>query len=644
MNAKRVVRDVAKVLGMSYSDADKLAKMIPDGPKVKLQNVLDTDEDFRKAYEKDAMIHKVIDMSLKLEGNPRDVSVHASGIVIASEPISKYIPMCDTKDKGMATMFDMVEIESLGMLKFDFLGLRNLTVIDDTINMIKRNYGTDIDISRIDFTDQKVYRTISSGNTVGIFQLEAKGMTEFMTKLKPTCFEDIIAGVSLYRPGPMDDIPTYLDNRRHPEDIRYACPELEPILKVTYGCTVYQEQVMEICRKLAGYSYGRADLVRRAMSKKKEKVMLEEKEYFVNGKLDENGNVEIPGCVRNGIDKKVAEDIYDGLISFAAYAFNKSHAAAYSMITYETAWLKTYYPSEFMAALMTNTGNLEHVDVFIKDAVKQKKRGKNEKIKVIPPHILYSTDKFEAMKNGNILFGLGSIKGVGESVAKEIAEIDRKPYRKTENPDILSFFEKLPKEAKNKRVMESLSKSGALNDFFGNSNTALLNYPDVLKKIKGKEDNKDQISMFDTGDIKEISSYKPDMLPEYPRKELLKNEREYLGTYLTGHPLSDYSDMIKRHQTYSIEELVKIRHASQAITFGLVTEVKKVFTRKGDKMAFVTVSSENNTELEVVVFPKAYKDCEQYLEEDNVITISGEVKDGKLLAGRIFIPDEFDKI
>ena len=431
MGAKRVVRDVAKVLGMPYSDADTLAKMIPDDPKITLEKVLETDDDFRKVYKADAKAREVIDMSLKLEGNPRDVSVHASGIVIASEPIAKYVPMCLTK-KGMATEFDMTEIESLGILKFDFLGLRNLTVIDDTIKTVKRNYGIDIDLSQIDFSDQKVYRMLSEGNTVGVFQLEAAGITEFFKELKPTKFEDIIAGVSLYRPGPMDSIPEYLENKNDPSKIKYVTPELAHMLDVTYGCLVYQEQVMQIVRDLAGYSYGRSDLVRRAMSKKKKDVMMKEKEYFINGKLDENGNVEIPGCIRNGISREAAEQIFSDMETFAQYAFNKSHAAAYSVITYQTAWLKTYYPSEFMAALMTNTDDLEHVDTFIKDAKKMKKRGTDENIKVIPPHILYSTDRFEAMKNGNILFGLASIKSVGEDAAKAIQNMHRDRRRQCE--------------------------------------------------------------------------------------------------------------------------------------------------------------------------------------------------------------------
>ena len=414
MKAKQAVRDVGRVLNVSYPETDAIAKAIPFSLKMTIDLALETSPELKAKYENEETTKKVIDMARAIEGMPRHASTHAAGVVISKDSIDEYVPLY-LADKGLSTQFNMTTIEELGLLKMDFLGLRNLTIIRDALEMIEADYEVTIDFSSMDYDDPAVYEMIASGNTQGIFQLESGGMTQFMKNLKPDCFEDIVAGISLYRPGPMASIPTYIDNKKHPGNIEYLHESLEPILSVTYGCLVYQEQVMQIVRDLGGYSYGRSDLVRRAMGKKKMDVMLQEKEYFINGKLDDDGNVEIAGCIRNGVPEKTAEEIFNQMVSFAEYAFNKSHAAAYAVVAYETGYLKAHYTVEFMAALMTSVmGDSDSIAKYMRNCTEMG-------IEVLPPDINESQKKFSVV-DGKIRFGLLGVKNVGEGAIDAIIE------------------------------------------------------------------------------------------------------------------------------------------------------------------------------------------------------------------------------
>ena len=414
MKAKQAVRDVGRVLNVSYPETDAIAKAIPFALKMTIDKALETSPELKAKYESEEITRKVIDMARAIEGMPRHASTHAAGVVISKESIDEYVPLY-LADKGLSTQFNMTTIEELGLLKMDFLGLRNLTIIRDALEMIEKNHGVKIDFSSMDYDDPKVYELIAGGNTGGIFQLESGGMTQFMKNLKPDCFEDVVAGISLYRPGPMASIPTYIENKKHPESIEYIHESLRPILSVTYGCLVYQEQVMQIVRDLGGYSYGRSDLVRRAMSKKKMDVMLEEKEYFINGKTADDGTIEIMGCVRNGVPKEAAEEIFNQMVSFAEYAFNKSHAAAYAVVAYETGYLKAHYPVEFMAALLTSVmGDASSTAKYIRNCTEMG-------IEVLPPDVNQSSKKFSVV-DGKIRFGLMGVKNVGEGPIDAIIE------------------------------------------------------------------------------------------------------------------------------------------------------------------------------------------------------------------------------
>ena len=452
MKAKAAVRDVGRALNIGYAETDAIAKAIPFDLKMTIDKAMSMNPELKASYENDEKVRNVLDTAKALEGMPRHASTHAAGVVISKKSIDEYVPLY-LSDKGVSTQFTMTTIEELGLLKMDFLGLRNLTVIRDALEMIKENHGKVIDFSKMTYDDEKTYELIARGNTQGIFQLESGGMTQFMKNLKPDCFEDIVAGVALYRPGPMSSIPNYIENKKHPEQIEYIHESLEPILSVTYGCLIYQEQVMQIVRELGGYSYGRSDLVRRAMGKKKMDVMLKEKDYFINGKTAEDGTVEIAGCVRNGIPKAIAEAIFNQMVSFAEYAFNKSHAAAYAVIAYETAYLKTYYPVEFMAALMTSVmGDSGSIAKYIRNCTEMN-------IQVLPPDINESGKTF-TVKDAKIRFGLLGIKNVGEGV---IHEIIRARTEKGEPRDIFQFIGNLNIHEVNKKAVESLIKAGALD-------------------------------------------------------------------------------------------------------------------------------------------------------------------------------------
>ena len=461
LKAKAAVRDVGRVLNVSYQETDAIAKAIPFALKMTIDKALEISPELKSMYDSDETTRKVIDMARAIEGMPRHASTHAAGVVISKLPLDEYVPLYLT-DKGLATQFNMTTIEELGLLKMDFLGLRNLTIIRDALEMIRENHGVDIDFSRMEYDDPAVYEIISQGNTQGLFQLESGGMTSFMKNLKPDCFEDIVAGIALYRPGPMASIPTYIDNKRNPGHVKYVHESLKPILGVTYGCMVYQEQVMQIVRDLGGYSYGRSDLVRRAMSKKKMDVMLQEKEYFINGKISEDGTVEIPGCIRNGVPREAAEEIFNQMISFAEYAFNKSHAAAYAVLAYETGYLKAHYPVEFMAALMTSVmGDAKSMALYIRNC-------REMGIEVLPPDVNESEKKFsvvyepedKAKKHGKIRFGLMGIKNLGDGPIGAI--IDARE-QKGKPRDIFRFIDNLDIHRVNKKAVESLIKSGAMD-------------------------------------------------------------------------------------------------------------------------------------------------------------------------------------
>ena len=518
MSARMVIRDVGRALDMPYAECDKLAKMIPNELHITIKKAMEQNKELRDLYENDDEIHKMLDIAMALEGMPRQASTHACGIVITKEPVDTYVPLY-VRDGQISTQFIMTTLEELGLLKMDFLGLRTLTVIQDAINLVKENRGIDVEFDK-DMNDPKVYKLWQNGESVGIFQFESQGMTNFMKELKPDCLEDIIAGVSLYRPGPMDQIPRYIKNKKDPEHAEYTHPSLIPILKVTYGCMVYQEQVMQIVRDLAGYSLGRADLVRRAMGKKKLDVMAKEREYFIHGQTDENGNVVIPGCVRNGIDEASANKIFDEMAEFAKYAFNKSHAAAYAVVSYRTAYLKAYYPEEFMAATLNSyLGNLDKIPMYIDEC-------KRLKIDILKPDINKSFTKF-TVDNGKIRFGLGSVKNVGigavNSIVKEREE--NGPYE-----SFTDFCERMKNETVNKKCIESLIRAGAFDEFEQTRATLLASFEGILDTIQdtNRKSFAGQVTMFDLAapedNVNELK-YTFNEQKEFSEKDLLSMEK-----------------------------------------------------------------------------------------------------------------------
>lgn len=624
--AKAAIKNVARVYEMPYARANALTKLMPKDPKATISDALELDE-FREEYDTDPAVRKVVDMAMRIEGLATNISTHAAGVVVASEPVSSFVPLVRT-EKGVATQFDMVADEELGLLKYDFLGLRNLTAIDECIRLIKERKGIDVSFDAdTPMDDPLVYDMLARGETVGVFQLESRGITGFMKQLKPTCFEDIVAGISLYRPGPMDSIPEYLENKRSPENISYLTPKLEPILSVTYGCIVYQEQVMQIVRDLAGYSFGRSDLVRRAMSKKKHDVMMKEREYFIHGKLADDGSVEIPGCIRNGVPEGAAEKIFDEMTSFASYAFNKSHAAAYAVITYRTAWLKCYYPAEFMAALMSSeASNHEHLALFIRNAGRMKKPGTDEFIKVLPPSFFRSKAGFSVTEEGDILFGLGAVNGVGRKVALVIEEMEKSGLDRFED-----IIRKLPEEAMNSKALEGLIKAGAFSDVI-NIATALDQYKDILSSARDGLKNKDQITMEDLfADFADQVYVERPELPELSEEEKLACEKEVLGAYVSGHPLNAYAEKIDRFTDAASTDVASEEFdGKRVICAGMITEVKTVITKKGEPMAFLTLEDMVG-DIEAIVFPKVYVDKKNILSIGETVILSGDVDEGKIL-------------
>ena len=651
MAARGVVRDVGRVLGMSYQETDAVAKAVPMDLGMTLEKALNLSPSLRQMYEDQPRVRELIDTAMTLEGMPRHASTHAAGVLITGKPVMEYVPL-QRNDEVITTQYPMGTIERLGLLKMDFLGLRTLTVIRDTLDMM-RETGTDMAPEDIPLDDPSVYEMISRGDTEGVFQMEGAGMTGFLTNMKPSCFEDIIAAISLYRPGPMDSIPRYIAGKMNPSSVKYKTEKLRPILDVTYGCMVYQEQVMQIVRDLAGYSYGRSDLVRRAMAKKKHKVMNEEREIFVHGLTDENGKVTVPGCVRNGVPEQVANEIYDEMISFASYAFNKSHAAAYGVVAMQTAWLKRYYPVQFMAAMLNSVyGNTGKIAGYI-----QYCRGKG--ISVLPPDVNRSRWKFTVDTDADgkpaILFGLGAVKSVGENAVGAIRREreEHGPYR-----DIFDFCRRVDPAECGKRVVESLIKAGAFDSMPANRPQMLAVYEQAMEANQSarKKNVAGQVSLFDLADSGMFGDESQSLLssqiampnlPDCPTRVKLQMEKEAAGVYMSGHPLDEYRQILSR-MTFTTAEITGDDegggHGSEldgrfADMGGILTEVKGKATKKGDFMAFVTLEDMTG-QIECLVFPRVYEKYQPLLQEDAAVVISGRIsvreeEAPKLLAERV---------
>lgn len=622
MAARMVIRDVGRVLDYPYSETDKLAKMIPMEVHITIPKALEQNREFKELYESNQSVKQLIDIAIKLEGLPRQASTHACGIVITKDPVDTYVPLY-VNDGNISTQYTMNLLEELGLLKMDFLGLRTLTVISDTEKLVKQNRGIDVEYDK-EMNDPKVYKLWANGESIGIFQFESQGMTNFMKELKPDCLEDIIAGVSLYRPGPMDQIPRYIKGKQNPGHNEYTHPALEPILNVTYGCMVYQEQVMQIVRELAGYSLGRADLVRRAMGKKKLDVMAKEREYFINGQVDENGNVLVPGCVRNGIDKESANKIFDEMAEFAKYAFNKSHAAAYSVVSYRTAYLKTYYPEEFMAATLNSfLGNLDKVPIYIYEC-------KRLNIGILKPDINKSFTKF-TVQDKKIRFGLGSIKNVGISAIETVIS---ERERNGEFESFTDFCERIQSGTVNRKCIECLIKAGCFDEMNQTRATLLASYERILDTInnQGRNSMANQVTMFDLVQPEETVKYQYTVLKELDERELLAQEKEMIGIYISGHPLEKIKEAIQR-QTNINSIQIKDLNGENAGNFkdgqnvkyaGTITSVKKKYTKRNTIMAFVTVEDLYGS-AEIVVFDSVFSRCDNILVEENIVIVEGRL-------------------
>ena len=630
MSAKSVIRDVGRVLDVPYNEVDRLAKMIPFEIHITIDKALEENQELKAQYESDETTRQIIDIARGLEGMPRNASTHACGVIITKDPVDTYVPLA-TNDGNVVAQFTMTQLEELGLLKMDFLGLRTLSVIANCLELVKKNRGIDVEFdSKMD--DPNVYKLWQDGKTFGIFQFESTGITNFMKELKPDSFEDIVAGVSLYRPGPMDQIPRYIRGKQNPGHNEYTHEALEPILNVTYGCMVYQEQVMQIVRDLAGYSLGRADLVRRAMGKKKLDVMAKEREVFIHGQEDENGNLIVPGCVRNGIDEKSADKIFDEMAEFAKYAFNKSHAAAYAVLSYRTAYLKCYYKEELMAATLNSyLGNLDKIPVYIQDC-------KDMGIEILNPDINESETKFIVVNN-KIRFGLGTIKNVGIGVVDAIVEERTKngPYESFE-----SFVERIKDSQVNKRCIESMIKAGAFDRFGKTRSTLLASFEGIVDTVQSESKNMiaNQVSMFDLISEEEkqkTSGYAYIERDEMDKRELLRLEKEMLGVYISGHPLDAYRDAIKNQTTINAQMLHKIdedieefgkspdaEDGKQVKLVGIVTKVNKKFTKKNTTMAFVTIEDFYG-QIELVVFDSIYSNVSHFLVDDSIIMCEGRL-------------------
>ena len=619
MAARAVIKDVGRVLDLPYAMVDNIAKMVPREIGITIDKAIQENPDLRNAYENDAQVHDLIDKSKRLEGLPRHASMHAAGVLISQKAVDEYVPVATGADGAVVAQFVMTTLEELGLLKMDFLGLRTLTVIQDA-EKLARKKNPEFSIDNINYEDKNVYDMISTGKCEGIFQLESAGMKNFMKELKPQSIEDLIAGISLYRPGPMDFIPQYIKGKNNPGDITYDCPMLEPILKPTYGCIVYQEQVMQIVRDLAGYSLGRSDLVRRAMSKKKTSVMEKERQNFIYGNSEEN----VPGCISNGIDEKTANKIYDDMIDFAKYAFNKSHAACYAVVAYQTAYLKTYYPVEFMAALMTSVvDNTDKVAGYIYAC-------RQMNIQMLPPDVNTSDMEFSVEDNA-IRFGLSAVKSLGRPTIKAIID-ERNKSRFTSMQDFISrLYTDL-----NKRTLENLIKSGAFDTFGNNRRQMMSVYARMLdnEAKQGKDAISGQMSLFDLVDESEKSQFEIKMpdVSEYTKEDILAFEKEVLGVYVSGHPLDEYAAMWKKHISamstdFELDDETgepKVKVDSKATIGGMIMAKSVKPTKTGQLMAYLTIEDLVGT-VEVIVFPRTFSTYRNIIEGTDKLFITGRV-------------------
>ena len=615
MAARGVIRDVGRVMDLPYAFVDGIAKMVPTELNITLERALTVNPEFKRMYQEDEQVRELIDMSKRLEGLPRHTSMHAAGVVISQKAIDEYVPLSLGSDGSVTTQFTMTTLEELGLLKMDFLGLRTLTVIQDAVKLASRSSGKDINMEQIDYNDKAVLDSIGTGRTDGIFQLESGGMKSFMKELKPQNLEDIIAGISLYRPGPMDFIPQYIKGKNHTDNITYDCPQLEPILAPTYGCIVYQEQVMQIVRDLAGYTLGRSDLLRRAMSKKKGDVMKKERQSFVYGNEAEG----VPGCIANGIDEKTANKIYDEMIDFAKYAFNKSHAAAYAVVSYQTAWLKYYYPVEFMAALMTSViENPGKVSEYIYTC-------RQMGIEILPPDINKGEGSF-SVDNGNIRYGLAAIKSIGKPVIQAILT-EREARGEFKN--MKDFIERLSGKEVNKRTIESFIKSGAFDSLGGTRKQFMVIYVQILDQVnqERKYSMTGQMSLFDMVDEDQKAEFDiplPDV-GEYEKETKLAFEKEVLGVYLSGHPMEEYEEKWRKSISKTTLDFQLVEDTGHTKVSDGAREIIG-YTKNNKVMAFVTLEDMLGS-VEVVVFPKDYEKNQQYLNEDSKVFIKGRVSE-----------------
>lgn len=640
--ARNVIRDVGRVLDLPYATVDEVAKMIPKDIGITIQKALDQSEDFRKLYNSNEEVKNLINMAKRLEGLPRHTSMHAAGVVISQKSVDEYVPLSRASDGSVTTQYIMTTLEELGLLKMDFLGLRTLTVIQNAVKYAEKSTGRKIDINKIDYNDKNVLDYIGTGKTDGIFQLESSGMKNFMKELKPQSLEDIIAGISLYRPGPMDFIPKYLDGKNNPDNITYDCPQLEKILKPTYGCIVYQEQVMQIVRELAGYTLGRSDLVRRAMSKKKQSVMEKEKKNFVYGNPEEN----VKGCIANGIDEQIAIKIYNDMMDFAKYAFNKSHAAAYAVVSYQTAFLKYYYPVEYMAALMTSViENSTKVSEYI---VTSRSMG----IKLLPPDINEGESGF-SVKDNSIVYGLSAIKSIGKSVIDAIVEERELNGKYT---SLKNFIERLSGKEVNKRTVENFIKAGAFDSLDGNRRQLMTVYSRIIDSVneEKKKSITGQMSLFDLVSDEDKADYEirmPD-LEEYSKEEKLAFEKEVLGVYVSGHPLEQYEDKWRKNVKSFTKDFITDEEGNTiakdntvTIVGGMIDTITLKTTRNGKTMAFITLEDLYGV-MEILIFPNVLERYRYMLKENEKIFVKGKVsigddEQGKLICDQII---SFDKV
>ena len=622
--AKGVIRDVGRVLDMPYAQVDAIAKMIPKELNITIDKALKMNPLLKKEYDENSQIKYLIDMSKRLEGLPRHTSMHAAGVLISQKAVDEYVPLSRSSDGTITTQYIMTTLEELGLLKMDFLGLRTLTVIQDAVNLVKKNKGVTINLHDIDYNDKQVLDYIGTGKTDGIFQIESAGMKSFMKELKPESLEDIIAGIALYRPGPMDFIPKYLKGKNDRDSITYDCPQLEPILKTTHGCIVYQEQVMQIVRDLAGYTLGRSDLLRRAMSKKKQAVMEKERKNFVYGNEEEG----VDGCIKRGIDEATANKIYDEMIDFAKYAFNKSHAAAYGVVSYQTAYLKYYYPVEFMASLLTSViDNSSKVIEYVQTC-------KGMGIDILPPDINQSERNFTA-QGGAIRYGLSALKSIGKAMVDQLVSERnaRGPFQ-----NLQEFLERISECDLSKRIVESLIKAGALDCLEGNRRQKMMIYTSIMDNISQskKKMMAGQMSLFDIVDdeLKSDFEIKFPKVNEFSKQELLAFEKEVIGLYVSGHPMEEYQNMWKKNITRTSldfqlndEDETAVADNAREIIGGIISEVTVKVTKQNSVMAFVTIEDLYGT-VEVLVFPKLYEKYRQIIAEDNKVFITGRVTSG----------------